>query len=265
MRVETVKRHLFILGCLATWAVSAAAASDLTVAQIVDKNVAARGGLQAWRAVNSLTLSGEMDAGGNADARLPFVWSMKRPHKSRLEIKLQDQTAVQVYDGKQGWKVRPFLNRNDVEPYTAAEAKSAAAWQELDGPLVDYAAKGTKVEFAGKESVDGRENYKLKLTLPSGEQRYLWVDANTFLDTKIDGEPRKLDGRLHKVAVFYREYKTVKGLAVAHTLETVVEGVKQSHRLSIKDVAVNQPLQDALFGKPQLTLAKASLPATTTK
>jgi outer membrane lipoprotein-sorting protein len=254
-----VKRHLFVLGCLAAWAASAAGASDLTVAQIVDKNIAARGGLQAWRAVNSLTLSGEMDAGGKADPKLPFVWSMKRPHMSRLEIKVADQTAVQVFDGRQGWKVRPFLNRNDVQPYTAAEAKSAAGWQELDGPLVDYAAKGTQVALAGKESVEGRENYKLKLTYTSGEQRTLWIDAKTFLDTKIDGEPRKLDGKPHKVAVFYRDYRTVKGLTVAHTLETVVDGVKQSHKITIKEVAVNQPLQDGLFRKPQLAMAKAAV------
>lgn len=253
-----MKRHLIVLGCVAAWAVSAAAASDLSVAQIVDKNIAARGGLQAWRAVTSLTYSGEMDAGGKENAKLPFVWSMKRPHKSRLEMKFQGQTAVQVYDGKQGWKVRPFLNRNDVEPYSAAESKSAAAWQELDGPLVDYAAKGIHVALAGTESVEGRQTYKLRLTLASGEQRNLWIDAKTFLETKMDGEPRKLDGRPHKVAVFYRDYRTVKGLAVPHTLETVVDGVKQSYKISIKNVAVNQPLQDSVFGKPQL--ASAALP-----
>ena len=102
-----MKPIVFLVTCLASLAVSAAP-GDLTAEQIVEKNVAARGGLQAWRAVNSLTLSGEMDAGGKQNAKLPFVWSMKRPHKSRLEIRFQQQTAVQVYDGQQGWKVRPF-------------------------------------------------------------------------------------------------------------------------------------------------------------
>ena len=251
-----MKPIVFLVTCLASLAVSAAP-GDLTAEQIVEKNVAARGGLQAWRAVNSLTLSGEMDAGGKQNAKLPFVWSMKRPHKSRLEIRFQQQTAVQVYDGKQGWKVRPFLNRNEVEPYTTSEAKSAAGWQELDGPLVDHAAKGTKVELAGKETVEGRDNYKLKLTLASGEQRRLWIDATTFLETKIDGEPRKMDARMRPVTVFYRDYKTVNGLVIPHTLETAVSGVKSSHKIAVQKVAVNQPLEDALFGKPQLAMAAA--------
>ncbi len=228
----------------------------LPVAKIVDRNISARGGLSAWRAVNSLTMSGDMDAGGKQDVRLPFVMSMKRPLKSRLEIKVQDETAVQVWDGREGWKVRPYLNRNEVEPYTAAEAKSAAAAAELDGPLVDFARKGTKVELAGTEVVEGRNTYRLKLTLKSGEQRNLWIDAATFLEVKIDGEPRRMDGRMRKVAVFYRDFKPVGGLQFPHTMETVVESVKGSHKMTIQAIKVKPPLDDSLFAKPQLGSAK---------
>jgi hypothetical protein len=242
--------------CVAWLAAQAAWAADLSATEIVEKNVAARGGLQAWRGVKTLTLSGEMDAGGKQDARLPFVLSMKRPHQSRLEIRFQDKTALQVYDGKQGWKLRPFLNRNEVEAYTAGEAKSAAAGQELDGPLVDYVAKGTKVELIGHEAVEGADAYKLRLVLKSGEQRHVWINASTFLEAKIDGDPRRLDGKMHPVAVFYRDYKTVDGLTLPHTLETAVDGVKQTHKISVQAIAVNKPLDEALFAKPQLAMAK---------
>jgi outer membrane lipoprotein-sorting protein len=225
---------------------------ELPVAQIVDRNVAARGGLAAWRAVTSLTMAGELDAGGKQDTKLPFVMSMKRPQKSRLEIKVQDQTAVQVWDGKQGWKVRPYLNRNEVENYTTAEARSAAAAAELDGPLVDFARKGTKVELAGTEVVEGKNTYKLKLTLKGGEQLNLWIDATSFLEVKIDGEPRRIDGRMRRVAVFYRDFRPVGGLQLPHTMETVVEKVEGSHKMTIKTIKVNPPLDDSLFAKPQL-------------
>ena len=227
----------------------------LPVARIVDRNIAARGGLAAWRAVNSLTMSGEMDAGGKQDAKLPFVMSMKRPQKSRLEIKFQEQTAVQVWDGNQGWKLRPYLNRNEVENYTAAEARSAAAATELDGPLVDFERKGTKVELAGTEVVEGRNTYKLKLTVKGGEQVHLWIDAKSFLETKIDGEPRRMDGRMRKVAIFSRDFKPVGGLQFPHTIETVVESVKGSHKMTIQTIKINPPLDDTLFAKPQLKQA----------
>ncbi len=260
-----MKRYFFLACCLVSFSVPAVAApkaaktSQLTVAQIINKNVAARGGLKAWRAVNTLTLSGRMEAGGKEDPELPFVMRMKRPHKSRLEIRFEEQTALQVYDGHQGWKVRPFLGRDDeVEPYTTAEAREAASWQELDGPLVDYAKKGTKVSLLGNEVVEGHKTYKLKLTMKSGEHRNVWIDASSFLERRIDGEPRKMDGKMRNVTVYYRDYQKEHGLMLPHTFETVIDGGKQPYKMYIEHVAVNQPMEDALFAKPSLALVHAS-------
>jgi outer membrane lipoprotein-sorting protein len=261
-----MKRLFFLLGLLVSVAASAAVAPDvskskLSVEQIISKNVTARGGLKAWHAVYTLTMSGRLEAGGTKNQALPFVMKMKRPHMSRLEITFQDQKAVQVFDGQQGWKVRPFLGRNDAEPYTPAEEKAAAGWQELDGPLVDYAQKGTTVNLLGMEAVEGHKAYKLHLTLKNGEERNVWIDAKTFLERKIDGDPRKMDGKLHNVAVYYRDYKTEKGLTTPRLFETVVENVKQSsHKMYIEHVAVNQTMENALFEKSGQALAKVSSP-----
>jgi len=254
-----MKRSLTLVLSLVSLSASAAAPSGgLTAAQIADRNVSARGGLAAWRAVNALTLSGQLDAGGKQPTKLPFVATFKRPHKERLELRFEEQTALQVYDGNAGWKVRPFLGRNEVEPFSAAEAKSAAASTELDGPLVDYARKGTHVELLGTEPVEGHRAYKLKLTMKDGSERRVWVDASSFLELKIDGEPRMLDGKMHKVAVYYRDYKREGGLMIPHVLETAVEGVKKTHAMTIDKVAINPPADDALFAKPQLAMEKTS-------
>lgn len=252
---------LFSVAASAAVSTDIAPASKMTASQIVDRNVAARGGLEAWRSVGTLTLSGRMEAGGTKNSELPFVMQMKRPYKNRLEIHFQDQPAVQVYNGEQGWKVRPFLGRNEVEPFTPAEARAAAGWQELDGPLVDYARKGTRVELLGTETVEGQSTYKLKMTMKNGEIRNVWVDAASFLELKIDGEPRKMDGKLRNVIIYYRDYKAENGLMMPHVMETVVEGDKQpqkSHKLTIEHVMVNPTIEDTLFAKPQLTVAKAS-------
>lgn len=234
----------------------AAAASHMSAAQIVERNVAARGGLQAWHAVNAMTMSGQIEAGGTKNTRLPFTMTMKRPHKSRFEIRFNEQTAFQIYDGTQGWKVRPFLGRDEVEPYTPAEIKSAAASAELDGPLIDYASKGSRVDAQGMDQVEGHRAYVLKLTTKDNTSRRIWIDASSFLELKIDGEPRKLDGRMHDVAIFYRDYRKENGLVIPHTLETVVSGVKPTHKLTIDHVAVNPPADDTLFAKPQLAMTK---------
>jgi outer membrane lipoprotein-sorting protein len=257
-RFSTLAYSLVSVVALAA-ATSSQAQVAMSASQIVDKNIAARGGLAAWHAVQTLTMEGTLDAGGTVNHALPYVMKLKRSHKSRLEILFNEQTSVQVYDGTQGWKVRPFLNRSEVEPYTKAEANSAAATDELDGPLVDYAAKGTKVALVGNESVEGHPAYKLKLTLRSGEQRNLWIDAASFLELKADGAPRILDGKSHDVAIYYRDYKSEHGLVMPHTLETAVQGVKATYKIQISRVAVNETFDDSLFQRTHL--AAASTPA----
>jgi hypothetical protein len=282
--------------CL-TFAVSFAAVADaapaqvgLSAAQIVDKNVAARGGLQAWRAVQALSLQGKLGAGGNQratlaapvpnqksvetivprrpveEAQLPFRMELKRGRKERFELQFNGKTAVQVYDGTNGWKLRPFLNRMEVEPYTAQELKNASMQADLDGPLVDYVAKGSRVELVGLEKEEGRDTYKLKLTLKSGQSLHVWVDAETFLEAKVEGHPRRLDGTEHPVEIYYRDYRTVDGLRIPFVLETKVLPVAKTtlgfkdtpvptEKIIIDNVAVNPKLDESRFAKLEVQTA----------
>jgi hypothetical protein len=230
---------------------STTASVALTAAQVVDKNVQARGGLQAWRMVKTLSMSGKLDAGGKQNVRLPFVLEMERSRKTRLELQFNGQTAVQVYDGTYGWKLRPFLNRRDVEPYTLEELKAASMQAELDGPLIDYAAKGTNVQLEGIQPVEGHDAFDLKLTLKNGQVQHIWVDAQTFLDVKVEGTPRRLDGKFHPVATYLRDYRSVNGLMIPYVNETAVEGVKQTEKILVEKVIVNPKLEDSNFSKPQ--------------
>ena len=273
-------------------AVSQAAGADKTApqvqfsaAQIVDKNVTARGGLQTWRSVQTMSLEGKLGAGGNQRAalpvpapntksarlitprrpaeevQLPFRMELKRPRKMRFELQFNGQTALQVYDGSNGWKLRPYLNRREVEPYTSDEMKIASMQADLDGPLVDYAAKGTKVELDGTEKVEGHDTYKLKLTMKDGQAIHVWIDAKTFLEAKIEGQPRRLDGVYHPVEVYFRDYRTVAGLQIPYVLETHVLPVGKTatglrdtpvpeEKIMVDKVVVNPQLADTLFAKP---------------
>ena len=182
--------------------------------------------------------------------QLPFRLEMKRPRKSRLEIDFAGKTAVQVYDGQSGWKLRPYLNRNDVEPFSEQEAKAQSDTGDLDGPLVDYAAKGTKIALEGMEPVEGRNAYKLMLTRKSGDVQHVWIDAQSFLDVKIEGGPRRLDGKMHKVWISQRDFRLVQGVMIPFVVETAVEGYRETHKMLIEKVTLNQKLDDAVFGKP---------------
>jgi hypothetical protein len=224
----------------------------LTADQIVEKNIAARGGVKAWREIQTMILNGKMDAGSQKNVELPFVLKLKRPQMSRLELDFAGKKALQIYDGKNGWKVRPFLGRNEVEPFTTAEIHTAADQGELDGYLIDHEAKGIKVEVMGADSVEGHDAYRLQLTMKDGQVRHLWVDAKSFLEVKVEGTPRRFDGTMRNVEIYYRNYGSVSGLMIPFVLETVVEKVQPSRKITIETVVLNPRLEDNAFAKPDL-------------
>ena len=264
----------------------------LTAAEIVNRNVAARGGLQAWRAVQTISLEGKLGVGGNQRAtlptplpgkkttvlptdprpaeevQLPFTLDMQRPLKVRFELQFKGQPAVQIFDGMNGWKLRPYLNRREIEPYTSDEMKKASRQAELDGPLVDYATKGTSVALDGTEKVEDRDTYKLKLTMKDGHSIHVWIDTQTFLEAKIEGDPRRLDGVDHPVEVYYRDYRSVSGLEIPFVLETKVlasaatapnrvsETPVPAEKIIVEKVVVNPRFDASLFLKPEIQTAR---------
>lgn len=233
-------------------------AQAMTADQIIEKNIAARGGLSAWREIHTMTMTGKMDAGSKQNVQLPFVMQLKRPRMSRLEIEFAGKTALQVYDGTNGWKVRPFLGRKQVEPFTLAETETASEQEQLDGYLIDHEAKGVKVEFQGTEAVEGRTAYKLKLTMKNNQVRHLWVDSQSFLEVKLEGIPRRLDGKMRGVEVYYRDYRSVGGLKIPFVIETVVENVLPSRKINIESVVLNPKLAESAFGKPDISGVRAA-------
>jgi hypothetical protein len=197
--------------------------------------------------------------------QLPFRLEMKRPRKSRLEIDFAGKTAVQVYDGQNGWKLRPYLNRDDVEPFSEDEAKSEAAKADLEGSLIDYAAKGTQVALEEMDPVEGHPAYKLKLTMKNGDVQHIWIDAQSFLDVKLEGVPRRMDGKMRSVWVYQREFRSVQGLMVPYVYDTAIDGDPHTHKMMIESVAVNGTLDDARFVKPQVLVAASKPPAAPAK
>ena len=127
----------------------------------------------------------------------------------RLEIQFKGQTAVQVYDGTNGWKVRPFLNRMEVENYTEDELQKAALAVRSRRPACGLCRQGHQVELEGTDKVEDRDTYKLKLTMKDGHSIHVWIDAKTFLEAKVEGAPRRLDGVEHPVEIYYRDYRAV--------------------------------------------------------
>lgn len=218
-----------------------------TVDELVARNVAARGGAEVWRSVSSLRLTGRMDVGRGM--LVPYVLEQKSPGKMRLELVFDGETAVQTYDGQAGWKLAPFRGRTKPEPMTEAELSEAEGTADLRGLLLDHAQRGHEVELLGRETVQGRDAFKLKVTLPGGSVRWVYLDAESALEVKVE-TLRRLGRSDRRVETFYHDWQTVEDLLIPHRYETQTEGANELHLLTVESVRVNPSLDDSRFAQP---------------
>ena len=237
--------------------ISAAAAApeadtrpELTAAQIVEKNAAARGGLEAWRKIQTMSWSGHIETGNPAAPIVPFIFELKRPNKTRFEIHEGQDRVVRIFDGSLGWKLRtPRSGAAAVKAYTPEELRYAHEAQGIDGMLIDHQAKAIGVALDGTEEVEGRKAYRLAVTLPSGSLRHIWVDADTFPELKYDRQSHAPGGRGGTVTVFCRDYRAIDGLQIPLTIESGGSG-RGVEKMVIDSVTLNPLLSDARFARP---------------
>jgi outer membrane lipoprotein-sorting protein len=249
---------------LAAGSLLAAAAGAQTVDEIIAKNLQARGGLEKLKNVQSIRFTGKMTVGPGIEA--PVTLELKRPKNLRMEFTFQGMTAIQGYDGKDGWMITPFRGTKTPEPMAADDLKEADEQADIDGPLVDYKAKGHTVELVGKDKVEGAEAYKLKVTLKNGDVIHFFIDSDVFLDVKTEAK-RTIRGSEVEAETIFGDYKEVGGLFFPHAIEAGPKGAQQKQKITIEKVEINPPLDEAHFKMPKVEDAKpdAAKPGATKK
>jgi len=243
------------LGAAAAWAARAARAGadqKLDLAQILERNAAARGGLDAWEKVQTLAWSGHVDRSGGVGPRAQFMLEQKRPNLTRFELVAEGQRSVRVFDGQQGWKARSDASgRPDLQPFGEEELRAARDALVIDGPALGARARGVELSLQGVDEIEGRPAYRLSSRLPSGTEQHVWIDAKSFLEVKYERPGRDPAGRPTTVAVYLRDYQPFEGLQIPLTMETQMPGGGPGgDKLVIERVAINPNLPDGVFARP---------------
>ena len=223
---------------------------------IIAKNIKARGGVDSWSKVSTLRLSGQMDLGKGL--HVPYTLEQKRPGKMCLEFLFNKQTATQCVNGKTGWKVLPFQGRNAPEPMTKKDLAGYVGMTEIDGLLSSSEKMGNDISYEGKTKTDNGHNLlKLELTLPTGAKRWLYIDEETGLETKME-LTRLHRGKEELVETSFSDWRNKDGLLIPFRQETKAKSDKKSHFVTIESVQVNPPIDDARFKMPVKRIKKAT-------
>src|ERR1700733_9883352 len=188
-----------------------------TASQILAKVYVARGGLTRIKALRSERITGTISFGSEASG--PFTVELKRPMKMHMTLSVQNQTMVRVYDGTQGWANNPFAGKANPEAMSDEDIQNISEEADFDGPLVDYAKKGNKLELVGKDKVEDKDVWRVRLTTKNGDVRYYLFDAQTLLLLKWEGN-RHAEGKEFPVESYFRDYRDVDGVKFAFQVDS---------------------------------------------
>ena len=237
---------LWILFCLLISAQMPAYADEpKTADDAIAKYLQAIGGREKLDACKSLRMSGTVALPDGRQGR--FVQEHKRPNKFRGELSMPEgMTVVQAFDGQAGWGLW-FGRVVELPPQIAKLLEEQA---DMDGPLVDYQKKGHQVELLGREEIDGRPAYKLKVIkkgTAEGDVEYHYLDAKSFLPVKV-AVKRTIDGNPTEQERSLGDYKSVGGLLFAHSSrerEGPAEG--GTYVRTVEKIEINVDLPDERF------------------
>ena len=229
-------------------------AAEMTVDEVVAANLEAKGGEEAWKALETGRMKGTMRMGGGAAGamEMPFMVEFKKPHMIRLEFTMQGMTAIQAFDGEIGWSVMPFLGKTEPEEMAEDQVKQLKDQADFEGALVDYKEKGHTVELIGEEEVDGTPAFKLKVTRADGDVDFMYLDAEYFVEFKIEAT-REVQGTEVTVSTVLGDYKEVDGLIFAHSMEMAFGGGEAQQVITIESIELGIELPDEYFAMPEKT------------
>ena len=238
------------------------AAAAQTADEIVKKALEARGGVDKLKAVQSERVTGRISFSRSVEGA--FVVELKRPLKMHVEISLEGQKIVRVYDGKSiGWMINPLAGTNAVQQLSSEDLKNISDESDFDGPLMDYETKGNQIELAGKEALDDKPVYRLKLTKSNGDIRFYFFDASSFLLLKWEGSRKNGDQDI-PWECFFSDFRDVHGLKFPFRLDQGSPGTDIRQTLTTDKVEINPRIDDSRFAKPQSPTPPADPPPSST-
>jgi photosystem II stability/assembly factor-like uncharacterized protein len=249
-----------LLLALAGMALFALPASAQTADEIIAGYLKTIGGMEKLQAVKTLRRAGKMTVGMGIE--IAVVHENKRPNLVRQEMSMQGLTGVTAYDGRAGWKIEPWQGKKDVETLGEEETKAILEDSDFDGPLINYREKGNKVEFVGREPVEGSDALKLKVTLKNGDVRYYYMDSDYYVPIKIESR-RMVRGAEREYEMILGDYKQVAGVYVPHSVETAPKGSPERQKLTFEKITGNVALDDSRFNPAAQTGKSAGNPVST--
>ena len=158
----------------------------------------------------------------------------------RLDFTYGGLTGFQIITPAHGWMMQPGQNKIDT---IKGELLKIAQKQldEKSSQLIDYKTFGSKIEYAGKDTVNTIPCYKLKLTDKEGNNATSYFDMKTYYLLRTESIIKQNDQE-QEVAITYKDYKLLTdGIVMPMSVTTPMGEVV------FTAIEINKPIDEQIF------------------
>jgi len=219
--------------------------------QLLDKYLAAVGGVDALQKITSRVQKGTLTAFGGQ--HFPVDVYSKAPDKRASVMHLPGGDSVTAFDGKQGWLSVP--GRVHVMPAAENDAARIDADLYLPAHLKTLYAKfsvdiGEKIDGHDTYMIVGRNEGQPPLRLYLDKESGLLLRVVRYAETPLGRNPAQID---------YADYRDVNGVKVPFRWTLARPGNRFT--IQVEQVEQNIPVDDSKFAPPPPSAApKPSAP-----
>ena len=209
-----------------------------TADEIIGKYITAIGGKDKWSQVKSMKVNGYIEVQG---IKINFTQQAVHETGVRVDAEFQGQKIIDITTPTMGWSQNPFGGKSTLQPISGEELQQKLDELDIQDEFVDYATKGSSVEFIGKDEEDGNEFYKIKMVTKNKNETVYFFDVNTFLIYKEE-KTVKQQGQEMKMVTKLLDYKTIPfGIKIPHKSE-------QMGQVLVMDVIqINAAIDENIF------------------
>lgn len=243
-------RIAFIMALVAVTGFTQAQSAD----EIINSYFENTGGMEAWKNLNGLKMMAKVNQGG---IEIPLEIVQMKDGRQYTKITIQGQEIKQgVFDGTNLWNTNfQTMKAEKADEESTANAKLDA--NDFPDSFFDYKSKGYKVELAGKETFDGAETFKVKLTkeprtidgVKTEDVNYYFFEVESFVPIGQESEINRGQAKGQIGQTKLSDYKEVDGLYFPYSMTQGVKG-GEGQPLIIESIEINPTVTDADFAFP---------------
>lgn len=212
------------------------------------------GGLETLKQVKGIKMSAKLNQQG---MEIPLEIFQFADGKQMTIINFQGKEIKQgVFDGETLWGHNMMTMKAEKSDAETTE-NMKLNMNDFPDAFIDYKSKGYTLELLGKETIDGAETFKLKLTKEpvtvdgnkEEDVSFYFFDTENFVPIAIQQEIKSGQGKGMISEITMSDYQEVEGIYFPFSMTQGVKG-QPGAPITITTIELNPEVDASVFAFP---------------